>query len=50
MKTPKLILKIVGAALTVAGFACLIVGFWDKLVALCPKKRPAEYDDYADVD
>lgn len=34
MKTARFVLKIVGAALTVAGAACLVVGFWDRIVDL----------------
>lgn len=54
MKLARFVLKIVGASLALAGFVCLIIGYWDKLTAphhfcLC-KKRPSEYDDYADVD
>lgn len=40
MKTARFVLKIVGAALALASMACLVVGFWDKLVGLF---RP-EYD------
>lgn len=34
MKTARFVLKIVGAALTLAGVACLVVGFWDRIVDL----------------
>lgn len=34
MKTARFVLKIVGAALALASTACLIVGFWDKIVDL----------------
>ena len=54
MKLARFILKIVGAALALAGLVCLLIGSWDRVVALCPtcipKKRTSEYDDYADLD
>ena len=54
MKMARFVLRIVGASLTLAGFVCLIIGYWDKLTAphycCLRKKRPSEYDDYADVD
>ena len=54
MKLARFVLKIVGASLTLAGFVCLVIGYWDKLTAphhgCLGKKRPSEYDDYADVD
>ncbi len=54
MKLARFVLKIVGGSLALAGLVCLIIGYWDKLTAphqLCPgRKRPSEYDDYADVD
>ncbi len=54
MKLARFVLKIVGASLTLAGFVCLLIGYWDKLTAprtcCLRKKRPSEYDDYADVD
>lgn len=54
MKTARFVLKIVGAALAVAGVACLIVGYWDKLTGCCTgipaRKCRSEFDDYADVD
>lgn len=46
MKTARFVLKIVGAALTVAALACLIIGFWDKITGCCCKK--AECDDFCD--
>ncbi len=53
MKIARFVLKIVGASLLIAGYACLVIGFWDKIVELCPRRRPAvrssEYDDYADI-
>jgi len=45
MKTARFVLKIVGAALTVAALACLIIGFWDKLTAGCKKAECEDYDD-----
>lgn len=65
MKLARFVLKIVGASLAVAGFVCLIIGYWDRLThcfSSCgdkavkvvdsarKKPRPAEYDDFADVD
>ena len=54
MKLARFILKIVGAALALASLVCLVVGFWDKVVSLCPtcakKRHYSEYDDYADLD
>lgn len=54
MKLARFVLKIVGASLAMAGAVCLVIGYWDRLMALCPcrlhKKRPSEYDDYADLD
>ncbi len=58
MKVARCILKIVAAALAAAAVACCVVAYWDKIVdaaeaiqAKCRKcRRPAEYDDYADVD
>lgn len=54
MKLARFVLKIVGASLALAGLICMIIGYWDKITAphfgcLC-KKRPSEFDDYADVD
>ncbi len=53
MKLARFVLKIVGGSLALAGLVCLIIGYWDKLMALkvgpC-KRRPSEYDDYADVE
>ena len=51
MKTARMILKIVGAGLSVAGLVCLVLGFWENLTALVPKKkRAAEFEDYADAE
>lgn len=63
MKIARFVLKIVGASLALAGFVCLIIGYWDKFAdcffsckdkavdAACKlKPRPAEYDDFDDVD
>ncbi len=50
----KLALKIIGIALAVAGAICVALSFVEKLPDLkgkCPlRRRPKEYDDYADVD
>lgn len=56
--TWRCVLKIVGAALAVAGLICLLAGCWDKLLAggsacreaLSKKCRGgcAEFDDYDD--
>lgn len=56
--TWRLVLKIVGASLAFAGIVCLVVGYWDKLMAggafvvkavgnKC-KGRCSEFDDYDD--
>ncbi len=51
MKLARFILKIVGASLALAGTICLMIGFWDRLTLGCSsKRRPSEYDDYADVE
>lgn len=55
MKKSSLVLMIVGTALSVAGAVCLVIGFWDKLMAAfgvvkTKVVRPREYDDFADVD
>ena len=54
MKLARFVLKIVGGSLALAGLVCLIIGYWDRLTmprqfGPC-RKRPSEYDDYADVD
>ena len=46
---------IAAAVAAVAGAVCLIVRYKDELAELCGKiarkvSRPAEYDDFADVD
>lgn len=55
--TWRFVLKIVGAALAVAGFVCLLIAYWDKLAscisslsAKCRINRCecSEYEDYAD--
>ena len=54
--TWRFVLKIVGAALAVAGFVCLLIAYWDKLTACCKaigekcasKRVSSEYDDYED--
>lgn len=62
MKIARFVLKIVGASLALAALVCCVVAYWDRLAQLCgcakdslaAKKaaccRPAEYDDFADVD
>ena len=46
MKTAGFVLKIVGAALTVAALVCLVIGFWDKLTACkCKKVESEDYED-----
>ena len=54
MKLARFVLKIVGASLALAGGVCLLIGYLDKITdphrfTLC-RRRPSEYDDYADVD
>ena len=53
MKTAKLLLKIGGFVMLVAGVACLVAGYFDQIKALCPCKKkadqPAEFADFADV-
>ena len=49
------IATIAAAVAAVAGAVCLIVRYKDELAELCSKiarkvSRPAEYDDFADVD
>jgi hypothetical protein len=61
MKMARFVLKIVAASLAAAAAVCCVIAYWDKLMGLCsgakaavakksPKFRPAEYDDYADVE
>ena len=52
MKTMKLLLKIGGVIMIVAGIACVVAGYFDNIKALMPKKKvlPAEYADFADVE
>ncbi|MFI3312797.1 MAG: hypothetical protein R3Y62_02820 [Eubacteriales bacterium] len=51
MKIARFVLKIVGGSLVLAGAACLVIGYWDKLLGGCRKAYhlPSEYDDYADI-
>ena len=50
MKAMKVILKICAFALLVLGAVCLVTGYFDEIRAKLPcRRRPAEYDDYADV-
>lgn len=46
MKTARFVLKIVGAALSLAAVVCLVIAFWDKLTACVLRKQ--ECDDYDD--
>ena len=52
VSTWRFVLKIVGAALAVAGAICLVIAFWDKLSAcahsVCAKCRKSESCDYED--
>ncbi len=58
MKVARFVLKIAAAVLAVAAVVCCVVAYWDKIVdaveaiqaKCCKCRRPAEYDDYADVD
>jgi len=54
MKTAKLFLKIGGCVLIALGAACLVMGYLDRLKALCPCKKkaevPEEFADFADVE
>ena len=52
--TWRFVLKIVGVSLAAAGVICLVIGYWDKLMAFfgsigdkC-KCVDSEYDDYND--
>ena len=46
MKTARFVLKIVGAALSLAALVCLAIAFWDKMTACVVGRR--EDDDYDD--
>lgn len=54
--TWRFVLKIVGVSLAAAGVICLVIGYWDKLMAFfgsigdkCKCKCvDSEYDDYND--
>ncbi len=64
MKIARLVLKIVAASLALAAAVCAVIAFWDKILeagrelhsflsekrANCPFCRPAEYEDFADLD
>ncbi len=51
MKALRFILKLCGIALLVIGAVCVISGYSDKIRDLLPcRKRPSEFDDYADVN
>ena len=48
MKTARFVLKIVGAALSLAAIVCLTIAFWNKLTAcLLSKQESDDYDDDA---
>ena len=57
--TWRFVLKIVGASLALAGVICLVIGYWDKLMAggaavgkaVASKRgcRCSEFDDYDDA-
>ena len=54
--TWRFVLKVVGVSLAAAGAICLVIGYWDKLMALfgsvCEKCKGKcsnpEFDDYDD--
>ena len=54
--TWRFVLKIVGASLALAGAICLVIGYWDKLMAGCcavknavaGKGKYSEFSDYED--
>lgn len=49
MKVARFVLKIVGAALALAAFTCLMIAFWDKVTGfLNPFKAEEQIDDYDD--
>ena len=64
MKIARFVLKIVAASLALAAAVCAVIAFWDKILeagrelhgflsdkkASCPFCRPAEYEDFADLD
>ena len=64
MKIARFVLKIIAASLAFAAAVCAVIAFWDKIIeagtglkdALSEKKanckfcRPAEYEDFADLD
>jgi len=51
MKTARFVLKIVGAALSLAALVCLVIAFWDKLTAcITIQKESDDYDDEALYD
>lgn len=55
--TWRLVMKIVGASLILAGVICMLIGYFDKLVAggcavknaVIGKCRCSEFDDYDDA-
>ncbi|MCI8537918.1 MAG: hypothetical protein HFF18_04550 [Oscillospiraceae bacterium] len=62
MKVARFVLKIVAASLAFAAAVCCVIAYWDKLTDVfytvkesaaerrAARNRPAEYDDYADVE
>lgn len=64
MKIARFVLKIIAASLALAAAVCAVIAFWDKIIeagrelsaALSERKancrfcRPAEYEDFADLD
>jgi len=48
----KILLKIGGFLMLIAGAACLVAGYMDEIKALLPGKKevPEEFADFADVD
>ena len=64
MKIARFVLKIIAASLALAAAVCAIIAFWDKILdagrardsalsektATCRFCRPAEYEDFADLD
>ena len=64
MKIARFVLKIIAASLALAAAVCAVIAFWDKILdaatglkdvlsekkANCRICRPAEYEDFADLD
>ena len=46
MKTARFVLKLVGAALSLAAIVCLAIAFWDKMTScIAGKEEDSDYDD-----